>query len=56
MNAPLTAHSPFGGSVAARDSALLGVCRSRREGAGPSAQILGLCGSRYGAAYRRWRF
>ena len=50
MNAPLEpAHSPFGGSVAARVLTLPGFRRPRREGAGPSAQILGLCGARHGA-------
>ena len=57
MNAPLEpAHSPFGGSVAARVLALPGIRRPRREGARPSAQSPPPMPSAARRSTRRWRF
>ena len=57
MNAPLEpAHSPFGGSVAARVLRCPASRRARREGAGASAQVLQPMPIAARRSTRRWRF
>ena len=56
MTVHAPAHSPFGGSVAARVLRLPRLRPPRRASAGASAQDVRLRGARHGAAMQRWSF